>query len=182
MRMNNHTLKTFTLGLAFCAAHMTSHAVDSGSIEFGTGNHTRMIRGGLQWNWEKKWWQSNGSHISGYWDASLMQWRGDRFQNIPGNTQNLTAIGITPVFRFQNDSLKGMYAEAAIGAHLLSDLYDNNGRKLSTRFQFGDHLAIGYVFQNNLDLGLKIQHFSNGGIKQPNYGVNFAIIRASYPF
>lgn len=182
MKTNSHILKPLILSLAFCTVHTSSHAIDSASVEYGTGNHTQMIRGSLQWKWEKKWWQSNGSHIGGYWDASLMQWRGNRFQNILENTQNITAIGITPVFRFQNDSLKGVYAEAAIGAHLLSDLYDNNGRKLSTRFQFGDHLAIGYVFQSGLDLGLKIQHFSNGGIKEPNNGVNFAIIRASYPF
>jgi lipid A 3-O-deacylase len=35
---------------------------------------------------------------------------------------------------------------------------------------------------NNLDLGLKLQHFSNGGIKDPNDGVNFAVVRISYPF
>jgi len=64
---------------------------------------------------------------------------------------------------------------------LLSELYDNNDRKLSTAFQFGDHVGIGYVFQNNLDLGLKVQHFSNGSIKQPNQGINFGVVRVSYP-
>jgi lipid A 3-O-deacylase len=182
MMMKTWNWKVLALGLALNASYIPSYAVDSGSIEFGTGNHTQLFRGGLQWKWDNKWWQSNGTHIGGYWDATLMQWRGNRYQNIPDNTQNLTGIGITPVFRFQNDSLKGAYAEAAVGAHFLSDLYDNNGRQLSTRFEIGDHLAIGYVFENRLDLGLKIQHFSNGGIKHPNNGVNFAVLRASYPF
>ncbi len=159
---------------------LAAHAVDSASLEFASGNKTKMVRGGLQWNWEKQWWKSNGTHIGGYWDLTLAQWRGERFQG-SNSTQNLTDLGFTPVFRFQKDNLRGPYAEAGIGAHYLSGLYDNNGRRLSTRFQFGDHLGIGYVFQNGAALGLKIQHFSNGGIKQPNNGVNFAVIRLSYP-
>lgn len=161
--------------------HSSSYALDSVSIELGAGDHTKMMRIGTQWQWNKRWWQSNGTHIGGYWDLTLARWHGDRFKLVPGATQNLTAIGITPVFRFQSDSLKGFYGEAGIGAHLLSELYDNNGHQLSTAFQFGDHLGIGYVFQNKLDLGLKILHFSNGSIKKPNDGVNFMAIRLSYP-
>jgi lipid A 3-O-deacylase len=161
--------------------HLPALAVDSASAEFATGNRTQILRFGAQWKWERKWWQSNGSHVGGYWDLTLAQWRGDRFRNT-GDTQNISDIGITPVLRLQSDSMKGWYGEAGIGAHYLSELYDNNQRRLSTRFQFGDHLGVGYVFQNNLDLGLKFQHFSNGGIKQPNSGVNFGIVRLTYPF
>jgi lipid A 3-O-deacylase len=168
---------TLSLGM-----HATTHAADSMSLEFATGNKTQMARVAVQRTWDNKWWQSNGTHVGGYWDLSLAQWRGTRAQNIPNKNQNITSFGITPVFRFQNDTLKGLYAEAGIGAHYLSDLYDNNGRKLSTRFEFGDHVGVGYVFRNNADLGLKLQHFSNGGIKHPNNGVNFAVVRLAYPF
>ncbi|RJG07195.1 acyloxyacyl hydrolase [Noviherbaspirillum cavernae] len=157
-------------------------AIDSTSLEFGAGDHTKMVRAGLQWKWQRQWWKSNGTHLGGYWDASLAQWRGNRFQDVKGNTQNITSLGITPVFRFQRDSMKGFYAEAGIGIHYLSERYDNGNRQLSTRFQFGDLLGIGYVFQNNLDVGIRLQHFSNGGYRQPNDGVNFAFVRVSYGF
>lgn len=170
------------VGGILCGLHSPSHSVDSVSFELGTGNKSRMARLGLQWAWGGKWWQSGGSHVGGYSDLTLAHWHGNRSQDIPGNTQNLLAIGLTPVFRLQSNSLKGWYAEVGIGAHYLSELYDNNGRKFSTKFQFGEHIGVGYVFQNNLDLGLKIQHLSNGSIKNPNPGVNFAIIRASHPF
>lgn len=159
-----------------------SIAADSLSVEFGAGDKTKMLRLGAQWKWDRMWWRSNGTHIGGYWDLTAAQWRGNRFRNVPGITQNITSVGITPVFRFQNDSLKGFYLEAGIGAHLLSELYDNNDKQLSTRFQFGDHVGIGYVFANNADISLKFQHFSNASIKKPNDGVNFAILRASVPF
>ena len=160
----------------------SAQAIDSASIEFGTGDKTKMVRLGAQWQWESQWWKSNGTHIGGYWDATLAQWRNNRHQNILGNTQNISVLGITPVFRLQSDNQKGFYAEGGIGVHLLSELYDNGGRKLSTRFQFGDHIGFGYVFGNRLDLGLKIQHFSNGSIKKPNSGVDFAVVRIRYQF
>ncbi|MGH8806299.1 MAG: acyloxyacyl hydrolase [Noviherbaspirillum sp.] len=182
MTAKNVAWKLLAATCVFAGIQTTSHAVDSTSFEFGSGNRTKMVRLGAQWKWDSQWWKSNGTHIGGYWDLTISQWRGNHFQNAPGRTQNITAIGITPVFRFQNDSLKGFYTEAGIGANLLSELYDNDGHKLSTTFQFSDHLGIGYVFANNLDLGVKIQHFSNGGIKKPNQGVNFAFVRVSYPF
>lgn len=174
--------KTVMVGWLLASLASGSFAADSASIEFGAGDKTKMLRVGAQWKWNKTWWHSNGTHIGGYWDATLAQWRGNRFRNIPGNTQNITAVGITPVFRFQSDSMKGFYAEAGIGAHLLSELYDNNDKQLSTRFQFGDHIGVGYVFSNDADISLKVQHFSNGSIKKPNDGVNFAVIRVSVPF
>jgi hypothetical protein len=181
--MNKKRISSMLLAaLASLGAAQAAHAVDSASLEFGSGNKTKMARVGLQWKWDSKWWQSNGTHIGGYWDLTLSQWRGNRYRNIPGNKQDFVDVGFTPVFRFQNDSLKGWYVEAGIGAHYLSDIYDNNDRQFSTHFQFGDHIGVGYVFRNNLDIGLKIQHFSNGSIKQPNDGANFAVLSATYSF
>jgi lipid A 3-O-deacylase len=173
---------------AFCCAGLlagicsASFAVDSASLEFGSGNKTKLARVGVQWAWERQFWKSNGTHVDGYWDLTLAQWRSNRYRNQPGNTHNLTAIGITPVLRYQKDSLTGLYAEGGVGLHYLFDLYDNNGHRLSTNVEFGSHIGVGYVFQNNLDLSLKIQHFSNGGIKKPNGGVNFIVLRTSYRF
>jgi lipid A 3-O-deacylase len=175
-------IKKIVVTLLAIGFQISAAASDSASLEFGVGNRTQVIRAGAQWKWENHWWQSNGTHIGGYWDATAMVWRAKQFESIPDNNKTIWGIGITPVFRFQRDTLKGPYAEAAIGAHFLSDLYDNNGRKFSTRFQFGDHLSAGYVFQNGFDLSLKLQHFSNGSIKRPNHGVNFLFIRTSYPF
>lgn len=174
--------KSLLACIALTAVHGAVQAIDSTSLELAVGEKVQMLRLGAQWDWESRWFQSNGSHIGGYWDLSLAQWRGTQYQNIPGETQHITSVGLTPVFRFQQDSKKGFYGEAGIGLHLLSDLYDNDNRHLSTRLQFGDHVGIGYVFDNKLDLGLKLQHFSNGGFKNPNDGVNFAAIRARYAF
>lgn len=172
---------TTTLLLSLSLAASAAHAVDSASIELATGNKTKFVRFGAQWNWDTEWFKSNGTHVGGYWDLTLAQWRGHRFEGRDA-TQNLIDIGITPVFRFENDSKRGIYYEAAIGAHYLSKIYDNNNRTFSTKFQFGDHLGIGYVTNDGWDISLKIQHFSNGSIKHPNPGVNFAVLKAGYKF
>ncbi|MES2259763.1 MAG: acyloxyacyl hydrolase [Pseudomonadota bacterium] len=156
--------------------------IDSVYTEFGTGFHVDMARVGVTSNWERRWLQSNGTHISGYWDASMGAWRGDRYLNISGRHQSLFDIGLVPVFRFENDNKKGIYYEGGIGIHGLSKLYDNADKRLSTHFQFGDHIGIGYVFENKWEMAIKAQHFSNGGYKRPNSGVNYLVVKAAYNF
>lgn len=160
---------------------LRGEAADSLSVEIGSGNKTQKATLGIQWNWSKRWWDSNGTHIGGYWDLNFAYWHGNQFHNISNRSQNIGEAGITPVFRLQNNAKKGLYGEVGVGIHMLSDRYNNNGRQLSTKFQFGDHLGIGYVFQNNAEIGVKLQHFSNASVKKPNDGVNFAIVKFSYP-
>lgn len=158
-----------------------AHAVDSSSVEFATGNKTQFVRVGAQWNWQNKWFESDGRHIGAYWDGIISEWQQNDYQRTGAN-QRLTDIGITPVFRYQSDDKKGVYAEAGIGMHYLSKIYDNNGRTFSTNFQFGDHIGVGYVTDNGLDFALKVQHFSNGAIKHPNPGANFVVIKMAYKY
>jgi lipid A 3-O-deacylase len=157
-------------------------AIDSVSFELGAGQQARFARVGMQSNWDQRWWQSNGKHLDAYWDMTLAQWREMRFKGQHDTRQSLTDIGLTPVLRYQADSKKGLYAELGIGLHLLSDLYDNDGRRFSTRMQFGDHIGIGYVTQNRLTISLQLQHFSNGGIKRPNPGVLLGVVKVAVEF
>ena len=166
-------------GLLLCAG-MNAHALDSFSIEGGAGENVAMARLGLQWEWEKPLLQFNGFHLGGYWEASIAQWRGTRHRNKKGN-QYITSFGFTPTFRLQADDKKGLYLEGAIGVNWLTDKYDNGGKKLSTKFQFGDFVGIGYTFSNGMDLSLRYEHYSNGGIKKPNSGVDFGVVRFRMP-
>lgn len=152
------------------------------SIEVGAGSKVRQLRVGIQGKLPYRFLEGNGKHLGAYWDATLGYWRGSAYESIPGRRQELVSIGITPVLRYMSDDGRGWYAEGGIGAHLLSELYDNNHKQLSTAFQFGDHLGAGYVFANGWDLGVKIQHFSNGSIKKPNDGVNFLVVKLARPF
>ncbi|MEB0138280.1 MULTISPECIES: acyloxyacyl hydrolase [unclassified Undibacterium] len=174
--------KALLAALGLLLSTTSAYALDSVSGEFASGNRSQFVRAGAQWNWDKAWFQSNGTHLGGYWDVTLTQWRNNAYQGVSGATQNITDIGITPVFRLQNDNKKGWYGEAGIGAHLFSHVYSNNNRQFSTAFQFGDHIGVGYVLNSGWDIGLKIQHFSNGAIKHPNPGANLAVIKVGRSF
>lgn len=96
--------------------------------------------------------------------------------------EDIVDVGLTPVVRVQRHDMRGFYGELGIGLHWLSGRYVNNGKQLSTHFQFGDHIGLGYVFDGGAELGLSYQHFSNGGFKKPNDGVNFTVVKLAYPF
>lgn len=181
------TLKTCSCRLLVAALAWlmapSAFAIDSVSLEVGAGDQTHLLRVGLQSQWPTTWPQSNGTQLGAYWDLTFSRWHWAPAPGASQANQELYDLGITPVFRLQSDSKQGFYAEMGIGAHLLfSDYYDASGQPFSTRFQFGDHFGVGYVMQNGMDLSLKIQHFSNGGIRQPNPGVLFGIVKLGYAF
>jgi lipid A 3-O-deacylase len=176
-----HFISTIFVGGVFGLAALPAQAVNGVSIELGTGDSTDMGRVGVQWDWNKRWLQTGEWHVGGYWEASIGRWHRDT--NAVGQNSNLTDVGFTPVFRFQRNDLKGPYAEAAVGFHWLSRTQIGD-KRMSTQFQFGDHLGAGYRFgdKGQYDLGFRYQHLSNGGIKRPNNGINFSQVRLQYHF
>ena len=141
-KMKSLVAKIAFAGVAAIAIQSPSYAIDGMSLEYGTGNSTQLARIGAQFNWGPNWnfWQSNGTHIGGYWDLSLANWRMNHYNNT-SSSGNLVDLGLTTVLRFQRDDGKGFYGEAGIGVHLFSKLYRNNDKVLSTAFQFGDHVG-----------------------------------------
>jgi hypothetical protein len=83
----------------------------------------------------------------------------------------------------QPNGLVGPFIEAAVGFHLLSHTSIGD-RRMSTAFQFGNHIGVGYRFgaKAHYELGYRFQHLSNASIKRPNPGINFHQIRLQYHF
>jgi lipid A 3-O-deacylase len=108
-------------------------------------------------------------------------WRLSAYENVQGRNKNIAVIGFTPVLRYQSDSKLGLYGEIGVGVNLLSTLYKNEDKELSTAFQFGDHIGVGYTTAK-WDFGLRFQHYSNASIKSPNAGANWVVAKAAYRF
>jgi lipid A 3-O-deacylase len=185
-REKNMKIKKLFAAVAAALAAQSAFAfdVDSAYVEYGSATNLKMVRLGATKDFKPEWtwFDSNGSHVAGYWDASAGYWEARQWESVPGNKKHLYDVGFTPVFRLEKTNKKGFYLEGGIGAHVLSSVYYNSRKHLSTAFQFGDHIAVGYVFDNNWDITLKGQHFSNGGIKEPNSGVNLLMLKAAYRF
>ncbi|MYN00480.1 acyloxyacyl hydrolase [Pseudoduganella sp. DS3] len=179
-----HVKKLFATAAALLVAQSAfAFDVNSAYVEYGSASKVRMVRLGATQDFkpEWSWFNSNGTHLTGYWDASVGFWEARQWNNVPGAKKNIIDVGFTPVFRFENTNKKGFYVEGGIGAHVLSRTYNNNDDGLSTAFQFGDHIGVGYVF-DKWEVAAKLQHFSNGGIKKPNSGVDYVVLKASYRY
>jgi hypothetical protein len=147
-------------------------ALDSVSVEagHGTGN-TNLFRAGLQWHGHDNWFEHTNWHVARYIDLAFGGWNNGH--------QTVYDLGFTPVFRLER--AKGQpYLEAAIGFHAISNLEFDSGHETSTRFQFGDHIGVGFWLDNRNDLTFRLQHLSNGGIRNPNPGINFIQIRLQH--
>jgi lipid A 3-O-deacylase len=148
------------------------HCLDSVSLEAGRGNdRTNVVRVATQWRWRKERPVDERWRLHGYWEASVGAWEGD--------DDSSADFALTPVFRFERHGRQRVpYVEAAIGFHILSR-HISRERQFSTNFQFGDHIGAG-LRSGKYDFGVRAQHLSNGGIRHPNPGINFVLLRFQY--
>jgi lipid A 3-O-deacylase len=155
-------------------------AVDSIAFEAGTGDGTDMARVALQWDMKKRWIEGGDWHLGSHWDVGLGYWHRNA---VAGQDDDLTEIGVTPMLRFQQNSVRGLYVEGGIGVHLLSRSHIGN-KRLGTLVQFGSSIGVGWRFgeKGQYDLSFSYQHLSNAGIKQPNDGIDFSRIRFRHHF
>ena len=147
------------------------------SLELGRGDEgSYLARTGIELPWEKKWALSEDWQLGGYWEFSICGWQ---------NGERVTALAATPVFRIERaSSALAPFIEAAIGINLLSQVELSSRRVTGSRFQFGDHIGVGVRFgeQRRHEIGVRLQHLSNGGVEKPNPGMNFGIVRYQYNF
>jgi hypothetical protein len=102
-----------------------------------------------------------------------------RVPNLGGATQRFD-LHATPVWRAD---FSRTYVEGGIGAYILSHTINNDTTHMSTSFEFGSHIGAGLRLGERREtrVGIAVQHLSNGGIKEPNSGVNFVLLSASFP-
>jgi lipid A 3-O-deacylase len=158
------------LAAALLLAAASAHAVDGISLDLGKGDRgASLVRVGGHWNYELVKLAPHDIHP--YIEVSVAHWHTEK--------SDLYDTAITPVFRYARSPHDGPYVEAAIGLHILSGTHLQENVSLSTRFQFGDHIGVG-VRRGHYDVGLRLQHLSNAGLRNPNPGVNFLQLRLGY--
>jgi lipid A 3-O-deacylase len=152
----------------------------SAFVQAGLGDqNTQSYIGGL--TWAPPWQYKLGpTTISGYFEAAFGKWttkQGGRH-----SSTWLSQISVTPVLRLHpNGSLHPWFAEIGVGANYIIPIFDTGRKRFSTKFNFGDHIALGRDFGPH-ELAVRVQHFSNAGIGHPNPGENFVQIRYAYRF
>jgi lipid A 3-O-deacylase len=151
-------------------------------VQAGLGDGVRSAAIGF--TWDLPWRHENDWSVwEGYLDLSLGRWRVSTDGAWSGH-QEVTQVGITPVARLRPKGWSQFFFEAGIGANWIFPIYSNNSRRFSTTFNFGDHIAVGWQFgaMGDREVTLRLQHFSNAGIKHPNPGENFVQLRYAHRF
>jgi lipid A 3-O-deacylase len=89
------------------------------------------------------------------------------------------------VIRFiKSSGLARPYIEVDAGIRLLSSTRISSDFSVGTAFQFADMAGVGLQFGSHQQYlaGYRFQHISNGGIKEPNPGINFSQLYLQYNF
>jgi lipid A 3-O-deacylase len=120
---------------------------------------------GLGLAWDRRWFESGAGHLGGYWSIAYTWWDGGE---LAGDEQS---ISVAPVFvyHFNSDGWQP-FVEIGIGAawfsnHLVGD------RNMGSRLHFEDRFGFGIRFSERDALRLRGIHYSNGGLEEPNDGI-----------
>ncbi len=147
-------------------------------IQAGSGDQsTHAYVAGATWSW-KAWHGGHGWTASAYFEADVGRWSTDEHGR--STSAWTTQLGLTPVLRIQpTGSAQAWFAEIGVGANEIVPLYQTGHKRFSTEFNFGDHFGIGRRLGrgDRQELVLRVQHFSNAGIAEPNPGENFVQLR-----
>src|SRR5690606_21385354 len=116
-------------------------------------------------------------HWDGYGRLDLVAELGAAYWMANGSRSpsNVWQFSATPMIRWSWN--ERFYLEAGVGATVFSRT-DFADKHLSAAFQFGDHIGVGAYLSDTSRLGLRLSHFSNAGIKEPNTGLN--ILQLTY--
>jgi lipid A 3-O-deacylase len=112
-------------------------------------------------------------------EAEVAHWRS--MHGVGDERSRITQIGLTPLWRQElpRTGTHQWYVEAGTGVNFVGPLYRSVGRRFSTSLNFGTQLGVGLAFgrQREHELSLRIEHFSNAGLRNPNPGEDFLQLR-----
>lgn len=178
------TTYTFGFALLFASPWVAAQSQDSSSmyLQAGSGNHgaySATVGVVLPWSWSR----SLGSgQVTGAWDLGLgyLSARPEF-----ASRRSVTALGAGVNLRWRPaNGASRWFVEAGTGLVWHSRHYVSDDKYFSTRYNFASHLGVGRNFgpRGRHALALRVQHISNAGVKNPNPGDNFLLVRYSVAF
>jgi lipid A 3-O-deacylase len=162
---------------AFCLSCTTVNA-NAADVSGGLGATSQggaTARAAVGFNWDKTWLQSSTGHLTGYWDLGYTYWQaGDE-------AGGRHSVSFSPVFVYEFGSGSVTpFLEAGVGVSLFTGTSAGD-QKFGSAFNFEDRIGGGVKFSDGQKVGLRVIHYSNAGIKQPNDGIESYSIFYSHP-
>ena len=136
--------------------------------QIAADNHA--TRWGLNWE-SPRLWSYQPPDRPGRWDLHAELGAADWLAHsgrTPAHDLQLSAI---PIFRYWPSADSRVFYEGGVGATVFQHTHFA-GKDLSTAFQFGDHLGVGYRLSADQSISLRLSHYSNADLKRPNPGLS----------
>lgn len=112
-------------------------------------------------------------------EAEVVHWRS--LHGMGDQRSRVTQLGLTPLWRQELPRTRThqWFVEFGTGVNLIGPLYKTTGKRFSTSLNFGTQLGIGLAFgeRQEHELSLRLEHFSNAGLGDPNPGEDFVQLR-----
>ena len=167
------------LAFAFVSASCFAPRADNFVVQAGSGQQVDVAGAGWEVPMDQECLRSDRAR------AGLLfridEWRG---RNAGG--RKLLDASVTPFLRYELGRPLGtpVLVEGGVGVNLLSRTRIDEQRRFSTAFQFGEFVGMGveYGERRQYQIGARLQHVSNGGIKRPNDGLTYGMVLFNYRF
>ena len=182
-RLRTLGLAALTLSLAAAAAPAAAQdwRPTTFFVQGGAGQGVDVASVGVQWPWA---WRTValGGEFSARTELFASAWRAEA---VDGGNENFLQFGLVPLLRYHfAEGRSPWFMEAGIGLSVTNKRFVARDREFGSRGNFSDNLALGRTFgeQGRQELSLRLQHSSNAGIKKPNPGINFVMLRYASAF
>jgi lipid A 3-O-deacylase len=144
-------------------------------------NATTSASVGLAWDWD---WERLRRHayVTGSTELFVSHWQARSFVE---GYQGFQQIVLLPALRMRLDQGRSRwYLEAGIGASWMNRTYITPTNQFSTQWNFYDMLGVGYSWGKDRkhEVGVRLVHISNAGIREPNPGEEFVLFRYAQRF
>ncbi len=150
-------------------------------VQGGIGEDSaRALSVGAVWAWS---WQRPvlRGRLEGITEAYVSRW------SVKDNVDRtgFTHFGVVPLLRYRFDEGQSpWFVEGGIGLTYMDRIYRTSDKQFSTHFNFADVLGAGRNFGEGgrQEIGVRLTHFSNGGTRHPNPGMNLLRLRYGLMF
>lgn len=159
-------MKTFLFTLAVLSTTALTASADELSGAIGaTSQGGVTARTALGFDWNRSWLQTETGKVTGYWDLGYTYWQAGE------QAGGRHSLSFAPVFvyEFGSGDIKP-FIEAGIGVAVFSGTTAGD-QKFGSAFNFEDRIGAGLKFGDTQRVGLRVTHYSNAGIKEPNDGI-----------
>lgn len=170
-------------GIPLCA-HAVDWQPDAFTLKTGVGEHeTLMVGGGLRWDWDF-WRLRRKSELTAHTELMFNQWHAQKPDR--SGYRWYTQVVLLPTLRMRLDrGASPWFLEVGIGASWMDHKFETPDKQFGSQWNFYDVLGAGYTFggpRGKHEVDVRLVHFSNAGLKNPNPGLNFIQLRYTKEF